>query len=249
MKIQLELNGPEPIVVSASIHPIEFSTGGFHVDWDTLATLREVEPQKAYPVSAFRGFLPPEAVAVGEYWEIDDESALQLLKQLAENPSLQLWVNDEIGRWASLRAYNDDYAEVVFRIHAAFALTDGYFTPSQFAGSLVIDRRLGELTYFKMSVPQSTLNFDVNRSIDENRGITDCGVCRIEMIAGKEATQEWTYSEEISIEEAQLGLARQFYPALSIEWVTLEEAAEMAKALSRPIHVVSADGTFMDQSC
>ena len=27
MKIQLELNGPEPIVVNASISPIEFSTG------------------------------------------------------------------------------------------------------------------------------------------------------------------------------------------------------------------------------
>ena len=31
MKIQLELNGPEPIVVNACISPIEFSTGGFHV--------------------------------------------------------------------------------------------------------------------------------------------------------------------------------------------------------------------------
>ena len=249
MKIQLELNGPEPIVVSASIHPIEFSTGGFHVDWDTLATLREVEPQKAYPVSAFRGFLPPEAVAVGEYWEIDDESALQLLKQLAENPSLQLWVNDEIGRWASLRAYNDDYAEVVFRIHAAFALTDGYFTPSQFAGSLVIDRRLGELTYFKMSVPQSTLNFDAGRKFDEGFWAAESGVCRIEMIAGKEVTQALAYSEEISMEEARLGLARQFYPGQFIEWVKLEEAVEMARLFDRPIHVVSADGTFMDESC
>ena len=249
MKIQLELNGTEPIVVNASIAPIEFTTGGFHVDWETLATLREVEPRRNYPVSTFRGFLSTEVVAVGEYWEIDDESALQLLKQLAENPSLQLWVNDETGRWASLRAYNEDYAEIVFRIHAAFALTDGYFTPSQFAGSLVIDRRLGELTYFKMSVPQSTLNFDVHKVINENRAFTDCGVCRIEMIAGKEATQAIAYSAEMSIDEARLGLAKQCYPALSIEWVKLEEAAAMAKALSRPIHVVSADGTFMDQSC
>ena len=249
MKIHLEINGPEPIVVNASISPIEFSTGGFHVDWETLATLREVEPQKAYPVSTIRGFLPPEAVTVGEYWEIDDKSALELLKQLTENPSLQLWVNDEIGRWASLRAYNDDYAEIVFRIHAAFALTDGYFTPSQFAGSLVIDRRLGNLTSFEMSVPQSTLNFDVHKVINENRAFTDGGVCRIEMIAGKEATQANAYSAEMSMEQARLGLAKQCYPAQSIEWVKLEEATDMAKALGRPIHVVSADGTFMDQSC
>ena len=249
MKIHLEINGPEPIVVNASISPIEFSTGGFHVDWETLATLREVEPQKAYPVSTFRGFLPPEAVTVGEYWEIDDKSALELLKQLAKNPSLQLWVNDEIGRWASLRAYNDHYAEIVFRIHAAFVLTDGFFTPSQFAGRLIIDRHLEQLANFEMSVPPSTLNFDVHRNYDDGRNLTDCGICQIEMNAGQVATRESTYSEEISIEEAQLGLARQFYPAQSIEWVKLEEAAEMAKALNRPIHVVSADGTFMDQSC
>ena len=249
MKIQLELNGPEPIGVNASIAPIEFTTGGFHVDWETLATLREVEPRRNYPISTFRGFLPTEAVGVGEYWEIDDESTLQLLKQLAENPSLQLWVNDEIGRWATLRAYSEDYAEIVFRIHAAFELINGFFTPSQFAGSLVIDRHLKELTHFEMSVPQSTLNLDVHKVINENRALTDCGVCKIEMTAGEGITQNFTYTEEISAEEAQLGLAKQCYPAQSIEWVEFEEAAEMAKALDRPIHVVSADGTFMDQSC
>ena len=249
MKIHLELNAPDPILVNASIAPIEFTTGGFHVDWETLATLREVEPRRNYPVSTFRGFLPSEAVTVGEYWEIDDVSALQLLKQLAENPSLQLWVNDEVGRWATLRAYNEDYAEIVYRIHAAFALVDGYFTPSLFAGTLVVDRHLKELTYFEMSVPQSTLNFDVHKVIDENRALTDSGVCRIEMIAGEHATGALTYSEEISMKEARLGLAKQCYPAQSIEWVKLDQAEDMAKALDRPIHVVSADGTFMDQSC
>ena len=69
------------------------------------------------------------------------------------------------------------------------------------------------------------------------------------MIAGKGLTQALAYSEEISMEEARLGLARQFYPAQTIEWVALEAAADTAIALDRPIHVVSADGTFMDQSC
>lgn len=249
MKIQLELNGPEPIGVNASIAPIEFTTGGFHVDWETLATLREVEPRRNYPISTFRGFLPTEAVGVGEYWEIDDESALQLLKQLAENPSLQLWVNEEIGRWATLRAYNEDYAEIVYRIHATFELTDGFFTPSLFAGTLVIDRHLKELTYFEMFVPPGTLNFDVHKVINENRALTDSGVCRIEIVAGEEINQELIYMEEIPLVEARLGLARQFYPAQSIEWVKLGQAEEMAKALDRLIHVVSAGGTFMDQSC
>ena len=123
------------------------------------------------------------------------------------------------------------------------------FTPSQFAGSLIIDRRLEELTYFEMSVPPGTLNFDVNKKYDDKRTITDCGVCRIEMISGQAIIQELSYLDEISIEEARLGLARQFYPAQFIEWVKLKEAVEMAKTLDCPIHVVSADGTFMDESC
>ena len=249
MKIQLELNGPESIAVNASIPPITFTTAGFHVDWESLAALREVEPQKSYPVSTFRGFLPRKAVSVGEHWKIDPESALQLLKQLAEEPQLELWNDDGGGQWASLRGFNDNYAEIVFRIHTVFTFKDGKFTPSQLAGSLIIDRRLEELIYFEMSVPPSTLNFDAHRKWDDELTVTECGVCRIEMTAGEEVTQALAYSEEIPMEDARLGLARQFYPAQSIEWVTLKEAAEMAKALDRPIHVVSADGTFMDESC
>ena len=249
MKIQLELNGPEPIVVKAFIPPITFTTAGFHVDWESLATLREVEPHRNYPASTFQGFLPQKAVSVGEHWKIDPESALMLLTQLAEKPQLELRHHENIGQWASLRAYNDNYAETVFRIHTVFTFKDGRFTPSQLSGALIIDRRSEELIYFEMSVPPSTLNFDAAWKWDDELTVTECGVCRIEMTAGKEVTQALAYSEEISMEEARLGLARQFYPAQFIEWVTLQEAAEMAKARNRPIHVVSADGTFMDESC
>ena len=248
MKIQLELNGPNPIVVNASIPPITFTTAGFHVDWEPLSTLKEVEPRRNYPASTFQGFLPRKAVCVGEHWKINSESALQLLMQLGEEPQLELQ-NDEGGQWACLRAQNDVYAEVVFRIHTEFAFKDGMFTPSQLAGSLIIDRHQQELTYFEISVPPSTLNFDAYRKFDDELTLTECGVCRIEMVAGEKITQELTYTEEITMEEARLGLARQFYPAQSIEWVMLEEASEMAKSLDRPIHVVSADGTFMDESC
>ena len=249
MKIHLELNGPEPIVVNASIPPITFTTAGFHVDWKPLATLKEVESRRNYPASTFQGFLPQTAVSVGEHWKIDPVSALQLLMQLAEEPQLELRSLEGSGQWASLRAYNDDYAEIVFRIHTAFAFKDGMFTPSQLAGSLIIDRRLEELKYLEISVPPSTLNFDAHRHFDDELTLTECGVCQIKMTAGARVAQELTYAEEIAMEEARLGLARQFYPAQCIEWVTLEEAPGMAKLLDRPIHVVSADGTFMDESC
>ena len=249
MKIHLELNGPEPIVVNASIPPITFTTAGFHVDWEPLATLKEVESRRNYPASTFQGFLPWKAVSVGEHWKIDPVSALQLLKQLAEEPQPKLWNHEDIGQWASLRGFNDNYAEIVFRIHTMFTFKDGMFTPSQLAGTLIIDRHLEELIYFEMSVPPGTLNFDAHRVFDDELTLTECGVCQIEMTAGERVAQELNYAEEISIEEARLGLARQFYPAQSIEWVTLEEAVEIAKSLDRPIHVVSADGTFMDESC
>ena len=120
---------------------------------------------------------------------------------------------DTDGLWALLRAYNHTYAEIVFRIHAEFVLEDGYFTPSQFAGRLILDRRTQELAYFKMSVPESTLNFDVNRKHPAGYTATANGVCRIEMTAGKDGTKETTFLSEIPMEEAQLALARRFYKA------------------------------------
>ena len=269
-KIRLVLEGPEQIPVQASIAPIAFSTGDFHLKWQSLANLKEVKQQRNYPVSVFRGFLPRRAVSVGKSWEIKPEAALQLLKQLAESPQLEMHIGggtsfsisfgdtpllkikkdgESEGLWALLRAYNDRYAEVVFRIHAEFVLEDGFFTPSQFAGRLILDRHTQELAYFKMHVPESTLNFDVNRKYPDGHIGTATGVCRIEMTAGEGITKEITFLEEISMKQSELVLARQFYKAQAIEWVPLEEAVEKAKSLDRPIHVVSADGTFMDESC
>ena len=269
-KIHLALEGPKQIPVQASIAPITFSNGGFHLKWQSLATLKEVEQQRTYPVSVFRGFLPRKTVSVGKSWEINPEAALQLLKQLAEKPQLEMHPgggtsfsigfldktllkikkdSESEGLWALLRAYNDRYAEIVFRIHAEFALEGGFFTPSQFAGRLILDRQLQELAYFEMSVPASTLNFDVNRKYPDGHIGTDAGVCQIEMTAGEDTAKGITFLTEIPMTEAQLALAKQFYKAQAIEWVPLDKAIEMAKSLDRPIHVISADGTFMDESC
>ena len=264
-KIRLTLAGPEQIPVQASIAPITSSTGDFHLKWKSLANLREVERHRDHPRSVFQGFLPKKAVSVGEAWKIDREAALQLLKQLAKKPQFEMHISpgtikikigktfeiggDTDGLWALLRAYNDTYAEIVFRIHAEFILEDGFFTPSQFAGRLILDRHSRELVYFQMYVPESTLNFDVNRKHPDGYTVTGNGVCRIEMTAGEDSTKEITFSSELPMEEAQLALARRFYKAQEIEWVPLDAALEKASALDRPIHVVSAEGVFMDESC
>ncbi len=266
-KIRLMLNRPEQIQVQASIAPITYSSGDFHLKWESLTNLSEVEQQRDYPMSVFQGFLPKRSVSIGKAWEIDREAALQLLKQLAEKPQFKMHISpgttkisigsiktfeiggDADGRWALLRAFNDDYAEILFRIHAEFVLEDGYFTPSQFAGRFILDRHAQELVYFKMHVPQSTLNFDVNRKHPNGSVTTATGVCQIEMTAGGDVATDITFLEKISMDQAELVLARQFYKAQEIEWVPLDKAVEKAKSLDRPIHVVSADGTFMDESC
>ena len=265
-KVRLALKGPKQIPVQASIAPIAFSTGDFHLKWKSLANLREVEQQRDHPRSVFKGFLPRKAVSVGNTWKIDREAALQLFKQLAEKPQFEMHISpgtmkiqigsktfrrggDTDGLWALLRAYNDAYAEIVFRIHAEFVLEDGFFTPSQFAGHLILDRHTQELAYFKMYVPETTQNFDVNRKHPDGHTVTANGVCHIEVTAGEDGPTEFTFLEEISLTQAELALAKQFYKAQEIEWVSLDEAVEKARSLDRPIHVVSADGTFMDESC
>lgn len=163
-KITLSLDGASEVSVKGFIAPIEITLSKFHVEWDALANLRVAEPEKQYPTSVFRAFLPRERVSVGDTWQIEEESVLTLLRQLHLNPNLDMHINagDSRGLWACLRAYNDKFAEIAFRIHAEFKLEDGWFTPSQFTGHLVIDRIEEQVAFFKMYVPEGIVNFDVN---------------------------------------------------------------------------------------
>ena len=153
----------------------------------------ELLRQKTVSRVRFPCFLPDEAVSVGEVWQIGEEGALALLRQLHPEPNLDMhWLDagDSCGLWACLRAYNDQFAHVVFRVHAEFALKDGWFTPSQFAGHLVTDRIEEKIAFFQMRVPEGVLNFDVNWQTTEEGWepcmiITDVGFCpQMELRAG-----------------------------------------------------------------
>ena len=251
-KIVLNLDASPEVSVKGFIAPIEYTQYNFHVKWDELANLRVAEPEKQYAASVFRAFLPPEAVSVGELWQIDEEGALELLRQLHPNPQLDLHINagDSRGLWACLRAYNDEFADIVFRIHAEFALKEGWFTPSQFAGHLIIDRPEEKVVFFQMSVPEGTLNFDVNWNSPIGR-ITDIGFCpQIELRAGtQDIVQERKFMEAITQEAAERALILRFYKSQQINWVSLEEALEMAPAQQKPVHAISIDGPLADESC
>ena len=279
-RIALSLDSNANVLVNGFIAPIAYTGSNFHVEWDALANLRVAEPEKQYPTSVFRAFLPTEAglqsgsgktflqklrrllrenpthrgnsVSVGEVWKIEQTGLLTLLRQLHPNPRLDMHLNwgDSRGTWACLRAYNAEFADIVFRIHAEFSLADGWFTLSQFTGQLVIDRPAGKVAFFQMHVPHGTLNFDVNRSY-ENRIVADAGFCpQIELRAGTEnIIQDTQFSEAIPLSEAERILIRRFYKSQYINWVSVDEALEIAQAQQKPIHIVSTDGPLTDEAC
>ncbi len=249
-KITLNLDGTPEVSVKGFIAPIEYTQYNFHVEWDELANLRVAEPEKRYSASVFHAFLPSEAVSVGDLWQIEEEGVLELLRQLNPNPRLDLDINmgDSRGLWACLRAYNDEFAKIVFRIHAEFVLNDGRFTPSQFTGHLVIDRIRERIASFKMYVPEGVLNFDVGRN---SIGAIDVGFCpQMELRAkAPEVVSDIKFAESITQEAAERVLILRFYRSQQINWVSLEEALETAPAQRKPVHVVSIDGPLADESC
>ena len=251
-KITLNLESNSEVLVKGFIAPIEYTQYNFHVEWDALANLRVAEPEKRYMASVFQAFLPDKAVSVGELWQIQEKGALTLLQQLHPNASLNMHINpgDSYGLWACLRAYNDQYADIVFRIHAEYVLENGWFTPSQFAGHLVVDRIKEEIVFFEMRVPEGVLNFDVNWNSPIGR-ITDIGFCpKIELRAGAQSFLNGIeFIASITQEAAERALVLQFYKSQQINWVSLEKALKMAPARQKPVHVLSIDGPLADESC
>ena len=253
-KITLNLDNNTEVSVTGFIAPIEDMDPNFHEEWEALANLRVAEPEKGYSTSVFRAFLPNEPVSVGNSWQIDDQGALALLRQLQPNPNLDMHINagDSCGLWACLRAYNDEFADIVFRIHAAFALTDGWFTPSQFAGHLVIDRIKKSILFFQMRVPEDTW-FDVNwkKHKDDSGFSTAGGICpQIELHGGmRDVLQETEFTTSITREAAEHTLIQCFYKSQQINWVSLEKALEISQAQQKPIHAISIDGPLADEAC
>ena len=254
-KITLNLTDTSEVSVTGFIAPIENTGSNFHVEWDALANLRVAEPEKQHPTSVFQSFLPDTPVAVGELWALDVRGVLALLKQLHPMPNLFMHINagDSYGLWACLRAYNDQYADIVFRIHAEFKLEDGWFTPSQFTGHLVIDRNKEKVAFFEMYVPEGVINFDVNwkQNKDDSHFHTSTGFCpKIELRAGmQDLLKSIEFTESITQEAAERALIHKFYKSEQINWVPLEQVLELAEAQQKPIHALSIDGPLVDESC
>ena len=246
-KITLNLNGDEKVSVKGFIAPIEHTLSHFHIEWDALANLRVAEPKKEYPTSVFQSFLPTESVSVGDCWQIEEFGVIELLRQLNPEPNLDMHIDsdDSSGLWACLRAYSDRFTDIAFRIHAEFKLDGGWFTPSQFKGNLIIDRIEDKIAFFKMYVPEGTVNFDLNWDS------ADAGFCsQMELTTGtQDVVQNTEFAASITQEEAERTLILCFYKSEEINWVSPFDAVEMAYEQGKLIHVISIDGPLADESC
>ena len=254
-KITLNIDDTSEILVTGFIAPVGESLSENFKQWDELVNLRVAEPEKRHPASVFQAFLPKNPVSVGDLWVPDMIRVVTLLKQLHRNPNFFLHINagDSFGLWACLRAYNDQYADIVFRIHAEFKLKDGWFTPSQFTGHLVVDRIEEKLAFFEMYVPDGVINFDVNWKKDKDRGgmVSSTGFCpKMELRAGTQDLMENVeFAEAITQAAAERALILRFYKSQQINWVAPDQVLEMAQAQQKPIHVISIDGPLADESC
>ena len=264
-KIVLNIDGDAKVPIKGFIAPIEYTLANYHVEyeWNELANLRVAAPKKEYAASIFRAFLPDEAVSVGTPWQIEQPGALELLRQLHPNPNLDMRGYGDPGLWACLRAYTDEFADIVFRIHAEFKLGDGWFTPSQFTGRLVINRLKEGVSFFQMHLPDGPVNFEVGwqneKSWDDSNWIMDTGFCaQMELRAGAQDVlrdimtgleSAMSSSTAITQEEAKHALNCQFYKSEQIDWVPMEAALELAQAQQKPIHAISIDGPLADETC
>ena len=254
-KITLNLEDNSEVLVTGFIASVEESLSDTFKQWDELVNLQVAEPEKQHPASVFQAFLPKNPVSVGDLWVPDMIGIVKLLKQLHPNPNFFLHINagDSFGLWACLRAYNDQYADIVFRIHAEFKLEDGWFTPSQFTGHLVIDRIEEKVAFFEMYVPEGVINFDVNwkKNKDDSHFHTSTGFCpKIDLRAGtQDLLQNIEFTASITQEAAERALIHKFYKSEQINWVPLEQVLELAEAQQKPIHALSIDGPLVDESC
>ena len=187
---------------------------------------------------------------MGECWQIE-EGALTMLRQLNSHPQLKLDVDagDSYGLWGCLRAYNDEFAEILFRIQAEFLLEKGWLAPSQFTGYVVINRVEKKVPPSRCYVPEGTLNFDARWTREKENTYADIGYCPKMELCADTQPYDAKFNTLITQEEAERALILCFYKSEQINWVSLEEALEMARVQQKPIHSISINGPLADESC
>ena len=226
-------------------------------------------PSQEYGTDAFSVFFPKESFTVGHLWKLDVKNIIPFLRQfhpgataeIHNNPGTEFVLEffgltlfrssrfESEGAYACIRAVSPIYAEIVFRIHAEFLLdreAGAYFTPAQFTGRLILNRKYGTIREFWLYLPPRNTNVDINAY-----GLADIVfVPRMELVGRDLQDQrDIVWKTAITEKEAKDLLETAFYKFAEIERYPIGDVVAQAQTKKRPIHVVLTWGAFDDESC
>uniref|UniRef100_W5KUT1 Selenoprotein N n=1 Tax=Astyanax mexicanus TaxID=7994 RepID=W5KUT1_ASTMX len=275
--------------------------GFLGVSHSSLSGLRSwkspVVPSSTLSAAQFRVFLPPkEKGKVGDtWWIIPSELNIftgylpnnryhpptprgkevlihNLLSMFHPRPFIKSRFAPQ-GVVACVRALNDFYYDIVFRIHAEFQL-------NEFAGHIILSRDASHVRDFHLYVPNDkSLNVDMEwlyGSSESSSMEVDIGYLpQMELRAAGPSTpsviydeqgnvidssveggepiqfvfEEIHWSSEISREEAANRLEVTFYPFKKVPYLPFTEAFSRAEAERKLVHSILLWGALDDQSC
>lgn len=220
-----------------------------HPEYGFYYKTRVHVPTRLYGVQDLRVLLPAVPVSVGDVWKIEERQLHRFFSQFHPGVLTRLHNGGPDGAYALLRAVSSRYLEIAFRFHVEFELKAGsiYYTPAQFTGYLLVDRKTQSPVALRWYVPtHHSLNVDLNAG----RAIDAVFVSRMELVGGAIAhTTKIRWQQSLSWSEARLRLSRQFYAFMSIAWYDVTTGLQTAKQQKKPIHLFVVFGSLDDQSC
>ncbi len=183
------------------------------------------KPQLNLPVKIFGSFLPKnlDNIKIGDVWDVvpiktdlvdefvpnsryeplelalseSEKVIFKILQMFHSNAFIYTRFAPQ-GAAMYLRAFNDDYLDILFRIHAEYQLNEPplfpfWFTPGSFNGRLVIARNATNIKMFNLFVPnKNRLNVDMewlNSDINEGNMEVDIGyIPRMEIILSEKSS-------------------------------------------------------------
>lgn len=224
--------------------------------YEPFMGLRPAVIQRTYDARDFSAFLPANVESVGQTWSIDPQRVVKFLRQFHTSGSTNLVAPGRRagpnGAIAILRAISPTHLDIVFRIHAEFALEPGvYLTPSCFLGGMTLNRQTQSVERFEMSIPHDkALNAILTVRLETEALIDIVNIERMELAGGDpEIMDRLTWDESLELSAAHDRLKHVFFPFLDIEWISPDQALAMAQKLQKPIMAVVVWGCLDEQNC
>lgn len=168
------------------------------------------------------------------------------------------------GSVACIRAENNEFLDIVFRIHAEYQLNEPpllpfWFTPGQFLGNIVMKKDGSHVESFHLAVPNNrSLNVDMEWIVKQKEEAdvdvemeVDIGFLpQLELrVEAPMPVNDIKWDSEISFEEAYKAIEEKFYGFKKVSYVPFQNAVVQAKTEKKLLHHILVWGALDDQSC